>query len=333
MKTKLTKKVTLIIVNWNGMSFLPKCLQSLKKQYFTNFHLIVVDNGSCDGSVEFVENKYPDIEIISLSQNHGFSIANNLAIKKVTTPYTGLLNNDTYADPRWLQHLFKALEDYPKAGFAASKMLLYDAPNLIDRVGDAYTRSGTGMLRGRGSDKKSYEKTEWVFGACAGAALYRTEMFKDIGFFDEDFWLLYEDVDLSFRAQLKGYKCIYVPEAIVYHKASMSIKNDSDISVYYSHRNLEWVYFQNMPARLIIKTLVNHFLYNILALCFFFFSGKHIQFIKAKKDALKGLKIALKKRLMVQNDKRVDDEYIWQLFEKENFSHRYIRRLKTQRSA
>jgi GT2 family glycosyltransferase len=131
------------------------------------------------------------------------------------------------------ESLIGALESCPEAGFAASKMLYYDNPEIIDRAGDSYTRAGAG---------------EWIFGACAGAALYRTRMLRDTGIFDEDFFLLYEDVDLSFKAQLKGYKCLYVPEAIVHHKASSSIIYDSPTSVYYGHRNLEWVYIKNMPA-------------------------------------------------------------------------------------
>jgi len=152
-------------------------------------------------------------------------------------------------------------------------------------------------------------------------------MFDDIGLFDEDFFLLYEDVDLSFRAQLRGYKCLYVPNAVVYHKASSSIGDDSAISVYYSHRNLEWVYIHNMPGRFIKKTLLNHLIYNFAALLFFIAKGRAADFIRAKWHALKGLKRALEKRQQVQINKKVGDEYIWNLFEKERFLPRLSRRL------
>jgi GT2 family glycosyltransferase len=316
------------VVNWNGKELLQDCLGALQRQTYRCFTVILVDNGSNDGSVEFVNSYYPDIKTISLPDNVGFSAANNIAIKTVKTEYVALLNNDAVADPLWLQSLLETLESCPEAGFAASKMLFYDNPGIIDRTGDGYTRAGTGLLRGRGEPASSYNKQEWIFGACAAAALYRTRMLRDIGLFDEDFFLLYEDVDLSFRAQLRGYKCLYVPEAIVHHKGSGSIIYDSPTSVYYSHRNLEWVYIKNMPAGLILKTIFPHIIYDIAAFFFFTARGRSKDFIKAKWDALKGLKKALKKRRQIQDNRKVGDDYIWGLFEKEHFFHRLTRRLR-----
>jgi GT2 family glycosyltransferase len=195
-------------------------------------------------------------------------------------------------------------------------MLYYDRPEVIDRCGDGYTRAGAGLLRGRGEPAGHYGRREWIFGACAGAALYRTSMLKDIGLFNEDFFLLYEDVDLSFRAQLKGYKCLYVPEALVYHKGSGSLVHDSPLSVYYSHRNLEWVYIQNMPSQLIPRTIIPHMIYNIAALCYFIMRGRGMDYLRAKKDALKGLKPALKKRRQIQSSRTVDDSTIWGLLDR-----------------
>ena len=320
--------ISIITVNWNGKKFLSECLDALRNQAFKGFSTILVDNGSIDGSIDLVIRNYPEVKTIALPKNVGFSVANNIVIKTVDTKYVALLNNDAVAHPLWLQSLMGALESCPEAGFAASKMLFYDNPEIIDRVGDAYTRAGTGLLRGRGMRANSYDGREWVFGACAGAALYRTQMLRDIGLFDEDFFLLYEDVDLSFRAQLKGYKCLYVPEAIVYHKGSRSIIYDSPISVYYSHRNLEWVYIKNMPAGLILKTIFPHIIYDIAAFFFFAARGRSKDFIKAKLDALKGLKKALKKRRQIQRSRIVDDDYIWGLFKKEHFFHRLTRRLQ-----
>jgi GT2 family glycosyltransferase len=174
---------------------------------------------------------------------------------------------------------------------------------------------------------QNFNKPSWVFGACAGAAIYRKRMLDDIGLFDEDFFLLYEDVDLSFRAQLSGYKCLYVPDAIVYHQASSSIGNDTPISVYYSHRNLEWVYIHNMPGKLIKKTILNHLIYNIASFSFFVARGRGTDFIRAKWHALKGLKRALAKRKHIQKNRKVTDDYIWNLFEKERLLPRLTRRL------
>ena len=318
--------INVIIVNWNGRELLTECLESLRGQVYKPLDITLVDNGSIDGSVDFVTQTYPEVRTIALQNNTGFSAANNNALKNVRSEYVALLNNDAVAHPMWLKSLVKALETHAEAGFAASKMLFYDNPENIDRAGDAYTIAGAGLLSGRGKPASYFNKEEWIFGASAGAALYRTEMLSDIGFFDEDFFLLYEDVDLSFRAQLKGYKCLYVPEAVVYHKASSSIVYDSPISVYYSHRNLEWVYIKNMPGPLIVKTILPHIIYDIAAFFYFLICGRGKDFIRAKKDAVKGLKKTLEKRQQIQANRKVDDRYIWNLLNKEVFLHRLTRR-------
>jgi len=320
--------VSIVIVNWNGKKFLTACFDSLRNQAYQPNSIILVDNGSIDDSVEHVKRHYPEVKIIALSNNLGFCKANNIAIKSIDSKYIALLNNDTVAHPMWLKNLVQALESNPKAGFAASKMLLYKNPNIIDRAGDAYTRAGTGFLRGRGLPAlNNYDRLEWVFGACAGAAMYRSDIFNDIGVFDEDFFLLYEDVDLSFRAQLKGYKCLYVPDAIVYHKVSSSIGWDSPISIYYSHRNLEWVYIHNMPGGLIPRTITNHMLYNFCSFFYFLLIGKANVFLKAKLDALKGFKTAISKRKAIQRVKCAEDEYLLNLFRKESLFLRLANRL------
>jgi GT2 family glycosyltransferase len=309
------------------MRYLGECLDSLSKQSFRAFDTILVDNGSVDGSVDFVRLNYPEVRIVSLTENVGFAAANNIVLRTVEAEYMALLNNDAVADPHWLESLLLGLEAHPEAGFAASKMLSYDHPNEIDRAGDAYTWGGTGLLRGRGLRAHRLDAQEWVFGACAGAALYRTSMLREIGFFDEDFFLLYEDVDLSFRAQLTGYRCLYVPGAIVRHKGSGSIIHDSATSVYYSHRNLEWVYVKNMPSGLICKTICFHLIYDMASFLFFMATGKGKEFLKAKLDALRGFKKALRKRRKIQSKKKVSDKYLWRVFEKEWLLPRLTRRL------
>ncbi len=321
-------KVSIIIVNWNGRKFLPECLEGLRRQVYRAFSVILVDNGSQDGSTAFVSEHYPEVSIVALQDNRGFAAANNVALHTVDTEFVALLNNDAVPDPLWLKSLIEALEEHPQAGMAASKMLFSDRRETIDRAGDGYTRAGAALLRGRGLSADCYRVREWVFGACAAAALYRMAMLRDIGFFDEDFFLLYEDVDLSFRAQLKGYRCLYVPEAIVYHKSSASIVHDSPHSVYYGHRNLEWVYIQNMPFGLLLGTIIPHILYDIAALSYFFASGRGKDFFRAKKDAMKGMKRALKKRQRIQNGKVVGDAYLWGLFERPRLMERLAGRFK-----
>lgn len=325
---KASEMVSVIIVNWNGRNLLSECLDGLRQQEYQQFHTIVVDNGSIDGSVDFVSYNYPEVEIIALAENAGFAAGNNIAIERAKTKYIALLNNDAVPHPLWLHHLVGALESHPEAGLAASKMVFHHNPEIIDRAGDAYTRAGTGLLRGRGVQASCYNRKEWIFGACAGAALYRSIMLEDIGFFDEDFFLVYEDVDLSFRAQLKGYKCIFVPEAVAYHRASSSIVYDSPVSVYYSHRNLEWVYAKNMPARIILKTIFPHVAYDIAAFFYFAANGRLKEFMRAKWDALSGMNRALDKRRRIQDNRKVDDAYVWKLLERERFFPRLTRRLR-----
>lgn len=316
--------VTVIIVNLNGENLLKECLEGIKSQSFNKYEIIVVDNGSKDNSVEFVSTNFPDVKLISLDKNYGFAKANNIAIEACRSKYVALINNDAIADQNWLEYLVDALEKNPQAGFAASKMMNFNIPDTIDRAGDGYSIAGAGVIRGRGGKtSKYYTDQEWVFGACAGAAMYTRNMLIDIGTFDEEFFLIYEDVDLSFRAQLAGYKCIYEPKAIVYHKSSHTIGKDSDVSIYYGHRNIEWTYIQNVPIDLIFLTIIPHFIYIILAFCFFSLKGSMIVYLRAKTDAFKGLPAALSKRRQVQKRKIVSSRYIYKIMETEFFIRRY----------
>ena len=328
----MPRLVNVVIVNWNGKEFLSKCLAGLRRQSYQSFSVTVVDNGSDDGSASFIAQKFPEAKTVRLSRNLGFSCANNLVLQNVDAEYVALLNNDAIPHPSWLGVLVGALESHREAGFAASKMMSYYNPGIIDRAGDVYTRAGTGLLRGRGKPSEVYNKQEFVFGACAGAALYRAAMLREIGLFDEDFFILYEDVDLSFRAQLRGYKCIYVPDAVVYHIGSHSIGEDTPMSVYYSHRNLEWVYVKNMPASLIKRTIVPHLIYDLAAFLFFVAKGRGGDYLRAKWDALKGIRAALQKRKGIQINKKVGDDYVWSLLEKEHFLPRLTRRLAKYRT-
>ena len=321
-------RITVIIVNWNGKTMLSKCLEGLRKQVYQRFSTIVVDNGSTDGSIEFVKQCYPEVKVIALSENIGFAAANNVALRNISTEYVALINNDGVAQPQWLNEMIKALDAHPGAGFAASKMVYYDTPDIIDRAGDAYTIAGAGSLRGRGASAQSYNQMNWIFGACAGAALYRMRMLNDIGLFDEDFFILYEDVDLSFRAQLSGYRCLYIPQALVYHMATRSIGYDTAKSVYFGHRNMEWTYIHNMPTKLIVRTMLPHFLYIVFAFIFFTLKGHGRVYLKAKKDALLGLGRAIQKRKKVQTCCRVNHHYIGRLFDSEYFFSRYFHRLR-----
>jgi hypothetical protein len=326
------KDVTIIVVNWNGREWLEDCFDSLVSQDYQQIKLILVDNGSEDGSVQLIRARYPETAIIELDRNYGFAQANNFALKAADSEYIALLNNDMIARSDWLTALVRAIERYPEAGSAASKLLYHSRPGIIDRAGDVYTRAGAGHLRGRGHAAGCFDRLEWIFGACGGASIYRRRMLDDIGGFDPDFFLIYEDVDLSFRAQLRGYKCLYVPDAIAYHRVSRSIGYDSPVSVYYGHRNMEWVYIKNMPSALMMKTFYMHLLYILMSFSYFSLRGLARPYIRSKKDAMRAAGKMLGKRRGIQAAKTVNDDYIWQIMAAERFLPRLFKRFRGRRS-
>jgi len=234
-------KVSVIIPNWNGKDYLRECLSSALNQDYDNFRVILIDNGSTDGSVEFVRNSYSEVEIIALDKNYEFAKANNIGIKKALeegAQFIALLNNDTKVEKNWLSELVRVMESNSKIGICASKMLKMDNPQILDSTGHAFI---DGIIRDRGSgelDRGQYDTKLEVVGGCAGAALYRREMLDEIGLFDEQFGFNYEDVELSWRAYRYGWKARYVPQAIVYHLRSGSVKDNSQLQEELRYRGM-----------------------------------------------------------------------------------------------
>jgi GT2 family glycosyltransferase len=215
--------VTVVIPNWNGKRFLDLCLGSLRNQAFRDFETIVVDNGSEDGSLGFVAENFPEAKTIALGENRGFAAAVNAGIEASATEYVVLLNNDTEQDRRWLEALVSAANDHPESGLFASKLVDFHDRRVLDGAGDAMRLSGLPYRLGHSErDRGQFDEPGYVFGACAAAALYRKSLFDEVGLFDEDFVSYCEDGDLSFRAQLAGHRCFYVPDAVVYHMGSAS---------------------------------------------------------------------------------------------------------------
>lgn len=307
-------KTTITIINYNGKNLLNKCLQSLLHQSAENFDIVIVDNGSTDSSIEDIENNFissdTGLKIIQLERNTGFAGGNIEGLKHSNGTYVALVNNDTETDKNWLSELILGMENDSTIGICASKMISYGI-DIIDTAGDGFSTVLKGFKRGEGEDPRRYEKKEYVFGACAGAALYRREMLDEIGFFDEDFFLIYEDTDLNFRAQLAGWKVMYVPDAIVHHKVRSSIGEMSDIAVYYSLRNSELVRIKNVPFGIFLRCLPWFLISEISE--FIYFVLKHRRFLlyfRAKKDALKLFPKMLKKRKEIMKNKKVSNQYI-----------------------
>jgi GT2 family glycosyltransferase len=261
------KEVVVVIPHFNGFQHLSVCLDALRKQSYSGFEVIIADDGSTDGSADYLKEHYPWVKVLSLGSNKGFARAVNSGIGKALgdkeAKYIVLLNNDTYPEYDWLEELVKAMESDFSAGFAASKVLFMKDRHIINSAGDKLSKAGFASNCGAWEqDGVKFSQLGYVFGASAAAAIYRRKMFEDVGLFDEDFFAYCEDVDLSFRAQIKGYKCLYVPSARVYHHGSLTGKNIAD---YYNARNTFFVLIKNMPARLIRKYLLHlfyaHFIY------------------------------------------------------------------------
>lgn len=302
--------ISLIIVNHNGRHLIKFCLESMYHQSFKNMEIIVVDNASHDGSVEFVKDFFPEVKVVSLPDNMGFAGANREGLKNTRGDYVLLLNNDVEADTECVKDLVAVLEADPALGIGAVKLIV-SGTNVIDSAGDGYATFLKGFKRGEGKSAEEYNLQEYIFGACAGAALYRRTMLEEIGFFDEDFFLIHEDTDLNFRAHLAGWKVLYVPTAIVYHKVRSSIGHMSDMAVYYTLRNSELVRVKNIPLGVFFRCLPS-FIVGIVTE-FFYFAIKHGKFklyFKAKKDAMKLLPKMLKKRKVIMKHRKTDNKYL-----------------------
>ncbi len=249
----LSKAISVIIVNYNGLSHLRECLDSLRVQTLRDFEVVLVDNASSDGSVEFVKENYPEVKIIKNQRNLGYGGGNNAGIRESKGRYIALLNNDTKVDPQWLQKLFEAAEKDKKIGMCASKILNYYQPGIIDNTGLLIYRDGIGRGRGRlEKDAGQYDSEEEVFSPSGCAGLYNKAMLDEIGLLDEDFFLYVEDVDIGLRGRIAGWRCVYVPDALVYHKYSATTEPYSPLKAYLVERNRIWVVIKCFPFDMIL---------------------------------------------------------------------------------
>ena len=249
-------KVTIVIPNYNGKHFMEPCLKSLSEQTYKDFHILVVDNASSDGSIEYMQEHYPEIECIALSQNYGFSKAVNVGIQHSRTPYVILLNNDTTVDSHYVEEMVRAIEKSPKIFSVSSKMIQMYHPELIDSAGDLYTLLGWGVCRGCGRPVSNYTTMDEVFTACAGAAIYRRSIFEEIGYFDENHFAYLEDIDIGYRARIFGYHNMYCPTALVYHVGSgTSGSKYNAFKVKLAARNNIYLNYKNMPAIQLVLNL------------------------------------------------------------------------------
>jgi GT2 family glycosyltransferase len=242
--------VSILIPHWNGRHHLDDCLNSLRRQSFTDFELILVDNGSTDGSQEYVRRCYPEVRLIELGENRGFTGACQAGYAVARGELILLLNNDTEAEEGWLAAVTQAFNSHPHVGMVASKMLLFDRRDHFHTAGDFYRLNGIPGNRGVWQkDGGQYDQEEIVFSACGGAAAYRRTMLAEIGFLDDDFYFSCEDVDMGWRANLAGWQVLYVPTAVVYHK--LKATGGSVTGSYYDGRNFLYLIWKNYPFSLL----------------------------------------------------------------------------------
>ena len=307
---KDNNQVSIIVVNWNGERFLKDCLGALSKQSYANCEIILVDNGSADNSVRFAKENFPEVKVVALSENTGFTGGNTAGLEVAQGAYIALVNNDARPEKTWLENLIHPMLEDRTIGICASK-LIFEDPRILNSAGDGLTTAGVGFNRGLGQNAAQFDTSESVFGACGAAALYRRRLLEEIGFLDEDFYLYDEDTDLNFRAQLAGWKCNYVPSAIVYHVANATARRLSDLHVYYHTRNLEFVWVKNMPLELMLRFAHHKVIQELGSFCYLCLRhGKWDPFFRAKLDALSMLPVMLKKRAKIQAAKRVPNRYV-----------------------
>lgn len=280
-------EATVVIPNYNGIQYLKDCLDSLREQSRQDFRVILVDNGSADGSVGYVETHYPEVEIRQFEENLGFCKAVNEGIRLSETPYVILLNNDTICEPSFIEELVRAMEEEPDCFSCASRMVRMDNPDRMDNGGDYYCAFGWAYALGKGKPAVNYKKRREIFSACAGAAIYRRAVFDQIGLFDEAHFAYLEDVDVAYRARIAGYRNLYIPQAVVRHVGSAtsgSVYNEFKIR--HSSRNSIYLVYKNMPWPQIVLNLPFLVVGFLIKMIFFACKGYCREYISGLKKGI-----------------------------------------------
>ena len=260
--------VSVIVLNWNSNEVVFECLDSLLRQSFRSFEIVLVDNGSTDGSLDLIRERYGSlITIVTNSVNLGFAEGCNIGIRASRGEFIALFNSDATAESFWLEELVKGLQSDPLVGMCASKIYLYGQNVVIDNTGQMITRDGLGRTRGRlEKDVGQYDRVSEVLCPSGCAGLYRRSMLEEIGLFDRRFFAYADDIDIGLRGRLLGLKCLYIPTAVAHHRLSTSLGPLSSFKVYLVERNRLWVLIKCFPLRYLLQapfyTLLRYF-YNL----------------------------------------------------------------------
>jgi GT2 family glycosyltransferase len=309
-------KISIVVVNFNGQQWLERCLGVALAQLETGDELVLVDNGSTDGSVQWVRRAFPQVLVVALPENVGFAAGNNAGVRASSGEYVAFLNNDAAPCRGWLVALRRTLDTTPDAALATSLIVYMHSLETVDSAGDGLLRWGGAFKHDHGKRVNPDYVSRDVFGACGAACLIRRSVFEAIGGFDGAFFAVYEDVDLSYRVQLAGYRCIFVPEAVVHHAGSATLGRLSDFAIFYGQRNLEWMYWKNTPWPLLIVTGPGHVLYAVAAAVYFAGRGRFRVFVRAKWEAIRACRRIWVQRRDVQRSRRSSVRRLWRLMER-----------------
>jgi N-acetylglucosaminyl-diphospho-decaprenol L-rhamnosyltransferase len=303
----VTTLLSVIVLNYNGRQWLGPCLTALSTQIRPPaFEVVVADNGSTDGSPDFVRERFPGTTIVEHGRNLGFAAGNNGAARVAKGTVLVFLNNDTVPAPDWLARLHGVYATVEQPALVTSKIVLLDRPDVIDSAGDGYLRAGGAFKHGHGADASTAGTTREVFGACGAAFMIGRGLFERLGGFDERFFMVYEDVDLSYRARLAGARCFLAADACVRHAGSATLGTLSPSAVFHGQRNLEWTWIKNTPRGLLLKSLPAHALYSLAGVAHYVLKGRGLAAIRGKLAALGGLPRVLAERRTIQQNRAVD---------------------------
>jgi Predicted glycosyltransferases len=279
--------IAVVIPNYNGLIYLKDCLEALRQQTNKDFTTIIVDNNSSDGSLEFIREHYDEVEIIALAENTGFCGAVNRGIEATSTPYVILLNNDTVVEAEFVAELYQAMEREKEAFSGQAKMLQLHQPTLIDAAGNYYNALGWAFAKGKDKSKDLYNEECQIFASCAGAAIYRRTVLDEIGLFDEKHFAYLEDIDIGYRARIRGYNNIYIPRAVVFHVGSGTTGSQyNQFKIRYSSRNNIYLIYKNMPTLQIIINFPFLLMGFILKWLFFMRKGMGKEYLAGIKNGI-----------------------------------------------
>lgn len=309
--------VGVIILNYNGLrqKTLPECLASVFKTRYRNFEVILVDNASTDGSIKYVQRNYPTMKVIKNKTNLGFAEGNNLGIKSARGKYVVLLNFDTRVDPNWLDEAVKVLEKDRRIAIAQCMLRAYRDSRKIDGAGGFIDSYGNAMERGYGQkDVGQFHRICEIFYACGAAMIIRRNVFSEIGLLDPKFFMYYEETDLCWRAHLRGYKIVFIPKAIVYHRRGDEPRKLNFFIMWHCEKNQLMMLLKNYSFETLIKVLPRFFILKFLDILYEAFKrniGACVIRLRAILWNLKNLRYIFMKRSIVQNIiRKVQDKEI-----------------------